>query len=138
DAKALVDQEIAAWAHFQQQRVVVPKSIMGDDETVLRHSAAILSMAQVGEDHAFLREFLTTDGEPRRTRFGTSIGGPPAMLPATVAHRGKGAVIASLPPGEWTIAWSRDGAYTAAAMARLGMKDEAKGALAYLLGAEGG
>jgi MYXO-CTERM domain-containing protein len=136
-AKALVDAEVAGWASFQGS-VAPPKSAAGDDEALVRHAAALLAMAQVGDDGAFLREYLTKDFEPRYTRFGATLGAPPLKLPGTVAHRGKGAVIASLPPGEWTYAWARDGAYAAAAMATLGMKDAARQALSYTLAAEAG
>src|SRR5262249_60603397 len=77
-------------------------------------------------------------GGPRKPRCGAPPGAPPATLPATIAHRGKGAVIASLPPGEWTYAWIRDGAYASVAMASIGMKDEARAALSFYLGAEAG
>jgi GH15 family glucan-1,4-alpha-glucosidase len=55
-----------------------------------------------------------------------------------VEHRGKGAVLASLPPGEWTYAWIRDGAYAVAAMATLGMASEARDGLLYYLKADSG
>ena len=47
-------------------------------------------------------------------------------------------MLASLPPGEWTVAWVRDGSYAATAMAVLGMKDEAREALRYYLDADAG
>ena len=135
DAKSVVEGERASWAKFQAS-LTPPAGLSTDEETLLRHSAAMLAMAQVRESSSYLREFLSKDGEPRYTRFGTSKGGPKASLPATVEHRGKGAVLASLPPGEWTVAWARDGAYAAAAMASLGMNDEARAALEFTLGAE--
>jgi hypothetical protein len=137
DAAALVAKELAEWATFQGG-LDVPAGLPPEDETLLRHSAAILRMGQNREDSSYLRDVLSMDGEPRRTRFGTVAGGPAATLPATVVHRGKGAVIASLPPGHWTYAWIRDGAYAAAAMAGLGMQAEAKDALDFYLGAEAG
>ncbi len=137
-AKELVDAELAGWASFQTAKVTPPSSLDAQEEALVRQSAVMLKMAQVGEDHAFLREVLGDDSEPRRTRFGLALGDPPATLPATVAHRGKGAVLASLPPGEWTYAWIRDGAYSVAAMASLGMNDEARGALSFYLDAESG
>ncbi|MBZ4422624.1 glycoside hydrolase family 15 protein [Myxococcus sp. RHSTA-1-4] len=136
-AQALVDAEVARWAAFQTDTVKVPAGVAEDEETLVRHSAVVLHMAQVREDEAFLREWLTKDGEVRRTRFkGTS--GAPVTLPATVRHAGKGAVLASLPPGQWTYAWIRDGAYAAAAMTTLGMRSDARDALAYYLNADSG
>ena len=136
-AKALVDAETAEWSAFQG-KLTLPAGSSDDEETLVRHQGAMLKLAQVEDDAAYLREWLTQDGEPRFTRFGTTLGGPPAKLPATIAHRGKGAVLASLPPGEWTVTWSRDTAYSVAAMSALGMSDEAKAALGFYLGAEGG
>lgn len=131
DAKQLVDQEIASWASLQAG-LKVPAGLAADEETLLRQSAVMLAMAQVQESSTYLREWLTMDGEPRY-----SAPGQP-KLPANVSHKGKGAVIASLPPGEWAVAWIRDGSYAAAAMAALGMKTEARDALAYYLGATAG
>lgn len=136
-AQQIVNDELAEWTAFQNG-VTPPAGLSADEETVLRQQAVMLAMAQSHEKDAFLRQWLATDGEPRYTRFGATPNGPPASLPATVAHKGDGAVVASLPPGEWTVAWSRDGAYAAAAMATLGLKAEAKAALAYFLDAEGG
>lgn len=137
DAAALIASELAEWATFQSA-LAVPAGLPADDEALLRHSAAILRMGQNREDSSYLREVLSMDGETRRTRFGTVPEGPAATLPATVVHRGKGAVIASLPPGHWTYAWIRDGAYAVAAMSALGMQSEAKDALGFYLGAEAG
>jgi hypothetical protein len=134
-AKALVDGEVADWKTFQDARKV-PTGLSAAEDALFRQSTAMLAMAQVQESEAFLREFLSKDGETRRTRFPSVEGGPPATLPTTVKHRGHGAVIASLPPGEWTISWIRDASYAIAAMAEAGMKDEAKNALAFYLGAE--
>src|SRR5262249_28171328 len=136
-AKAIVDAEVAEWAAFQAS-LKVPANLSNDEETLFRHSATTLAMAQVQDDSAYLREVLTDDGTPRYTRFGTSLGGPKAALPATIAHRAKGQIIASLPPGEWTVSWIRDGAYATTALATLGRKAEAKAALEFYLGAEGG
>jgi hypothetical protein len=137
-AKALVDAEIAGWAAFQKDTIKLPGALSGDEETLLRQSAAVLQMAQVREESTFLREFLAADGQPRFTLMGTSVGNPPAQLPATVAHRGSGAVLASLPPGEWTYAWIRDGAYAVTAMATLGMSADARAGLLYYLNADAG
>lgn len=136
-AKALVDAEVASWASLQQS-INVPSGLSAGEESLFRQSAVMLAMAQVQEDKAYLRPVLTSDNDLRKTRFGTALGSPPASLPATVAHRGKGAVIASLPPGEWTVAWIRDGAYATTALATLGMKDQARDALLFYLNAESG
>ncbi|MCA9662273.1 MAG: glycosyl hydrolase [Myxococcales bacterium] len=135
-AKAMVDAEIAAWADFQAS-VVVPDGASADEERLVRHSAAMLKMGQVQEETTYLREWLSQDGEVRRTRF----PGPdnnPVELPATVKHHGKGAILASMPPGNWTYAWIRDGAYATVAMAVLGMKKESRDALSFYLEAEAG
>lgn len=44
-----------------------------------------------------------------------------------------GQVMASLRPGEWSISWVRDGSFAIAAMANLGMLDEAKKGLEFML-----
>ncbi|MCA9637011.1 MAG: glycosyl hydrolase, partial [Myxococcales bacterium] len=135
-AKLLVDAEIAAWAAFQGA-IAVPAGASADEATLVRHSAAMLKMGQVREETTYLREWLSQDGEIRRTRF----PGPdnnPVELPATVKHRGHGAILASMPPGNWTYAWIRDGAYATVAMAVLGMKKEARDALNFYLEAEAG
>lgn len=137
-AQAIVDNEIAGWADFQANTIKLPGQLSDDEEALLRQSAAILQMGQVREQTTFLREWLAADGQPRYTAMGTSLGSPPASLPATVAHRGKGAVLASLPPGEWTYAWIRDGAYAVTAMATLGMGAEAREGLLYYLNADAG
>lgn len=47
-----------------------------------------------------------------------------------------GQVIASLRPGQWCIAWVRDGSFALAAMAKLGMNEEAKKGLEFMLKAQ--
>ncbi len=136
-AKALVDEEIAGWAAFQGS-LTVPAGLSQGEETLLRHSAVMLAMAQNQEESTYLRAHLANDGDKRFTRFGTSPGTKNATLPATIFHKGKGAVLASLPPGEWQVAWIRDGAYAATAMATLGMKEQARDALHYYIDAEAG
>ena len=136
-AGPLFTAELGWWGDFQNIQVKLPPGFTPEERPMLRHAAAMLHMGQVREDRAFLREFLSKDGEPRRTRF-PGLDDQPAKLPAWVKHRGKGAILASLPPGEWTYAWIRDGAYATAAMAALGMADHAKAALTYYLDAEGG
>lgn len=132
DAETLLADEVALWAEFQTEEVMLPASVDSFEETVLRQSASMLRMGQVREQSAFLREWLDQEGIERRTRFETP------GLPGTVAHNGFGAVLASLPPGNWTYAWIRDGAYAAVAMALYGMEDRAKDALLFYLDAEAG
>lgn len=135
-APALVAAEEQVWADLQA-RVQVPSGASDDEAALVRQSAVMLAMAQVRESTAFLREHLTVDNEPRYTRF-TAPGGGPANLPGVVAHKGEGAILASLPPGEWTYAWIRDGAYAVAAMSALGLHDEARNGLQFYLAAEAG
>lgn len=130
DAQALVEDELAGWADFQAT-LTMPAGQSADEEALTRQSAAMLRMGQVREEEFYLREWLSQDGDPRRTRF-------PGSLPGTVQHRGAGAILASLPPGNWTYAWIRDGAYATAAMATLGMQLEARASLEYYLEAEAG
>ncbi|MCE9671664.1 glycoside hydrolase family 15 protein [Myxococcus stipitatus] len=137
DAKTLVDAEVARWAAFQTDTVKVPAGVAEREEQLVRQSAVVLHMAQVRESETFLRDSLSRDGEARRTRF-KAPDGSPATLPGRVRHAGKGAVLASLPPGQWTYAWIRDGAYAAAAMATLGMRADARDALSYYLNADSG
>ncbi len=133
----ILDDERSAWASFQAG-VTLPSGLTPEQQALYRQSAVVLRMAQVRETEMYLRPFLTNDSDVRRTRFGTTLGGPPATLPATVQHLGAGAVLASLPPGEWTYAWPRDGSYAIAAMSEAGMKEQAKAALQFYLKAEGG
>ncbi|MBL8949142.1 MAG: glycosyl hydrolase [Myxococcaceae bacterium] len=124
----LLADERAHWAAFQAG-LNLPAGLGADELKVARQSAVMLAMAQVREGSAYLREHLTRDGEVRRSRFSTT-------LPVTVNHRGRGAVLASLPPGEWTYAWVRDGAYAIAGMASVGMTAEARDATRFLLDAD--
>lgn len=130
DAQMLVEDEIAGWADFQDT-LTMPAGQSADEQTLTRHSATMLRMGQVREDEFYLRQWLSQDGEVRRTRF-------PGTLPGVVQHNGAGAVLASLPPGNWTYAWIRDGAYATVAMATLGMNAEAELALRFYLEAEAG
>jgi GH15 family glucan-1,4-alpha-glucosidase len=134
-AQQLVEAERASWETFQRS-LTLPMGLSMKEDQVARQSAVVLVMAQVKAGTAFLREHLTRDGELRRSRFRTADGG--ATLPATIVHRGSGAVLASLPPGEWTYSWIRDGAYAASAMSTLGLTAESRDALRFYLDAEGG
>ncbi|HGG57103.1 MAG TPA: glycosyl hydrolase, partial [Nannocystis exedens] len=135
-AAQVVGDELDRWVDFQAA-IKLPAGIDADEETLLRQSAVMLKMGQVRETSTHLREWLSEDGEPRRTRF-PGLDDKPATLPEIVQHRGKGAILASLPPGNWTYAWIRDGAYATVAMAVLGMNKEAHDSLQYYLEAEAG
>ncbi|MCD6498282.1 MAG: hypothetical protein J7M25_08310 [Deltaproteobacteria bacterium] len=52
--------------------------------------------------------------------------------------RGFGQILASLPPGNWNIAWVRDMCYAAVALARSGHPQEAWDALTFMLNADSG
>ncbi len=52
------------------------------------------------------------------------------------AGKSDGQIVASLPPGQWNIAWVRDMAYATTALARSGHNAEAKRAIAFQLGAD--
>ncbi len=49
-----------------------------------------------------------------------------------------GQILASLPPGEWTYTWVRDGVYAINALIELGYFEEARSALEFMLRAEAG
>ena len=135
----VVVAERARWSALQAA-VRVPTGVSNEEAALVHQSAAVLAMSQVKGDTVYLREWLTRDGEPRFTRFpaANASQSEPATLPAVVRHRGEGAVLASLPPGEWTYAWIRDGAYAVAALGELGMFDEAEAGLEFYLRAEAG
>ena len=125
DPLAVLDRERATWAEFQT-RVSPPAGLDPGEEQLYRHAAAVLRMAQVRESGAWLREWLTADGDPRRSMFSDA-------LPAQVEHRAQGAILASLPPGRWTYAWPRDAAYAIAGLSRAGLHAEAAEGLRFLL-----
>lgn len=125
-AAQLLTAERAGWADFQAG-LAVPTGLSTDEAALYRHSAAVLRMAQVRETHSYAREHLERDGDPRHSSFGA--------VPGLLQHDGAGAVLASLPPGRWTYAWPRDGAYAIAGMAAAGMHAEARDALSFLMNA---
>ncbi len=126
--EAILTAERTSWQAFQDG-LSVPVNLTPDEEALYRHSAVVLRMAQVRETQAYLRQWLSTDGEPRWTGSG-------AQLPAMVQHAAAGGVLASLPPGQWTYAWPRDGAYAIVGMSWAGMQQEARAVLEYLLDAD--
>ncbi len=133
-AAELVSAEVQYWASVQQT-LSIPLGLSTDEAAVYRQSAAFLLMAQVKSNELYVREWLSNETEPRRSRFSVVGGG---ALPGVVLHHGGGAVLASLPPGEWTYAWIRDGAYAAVALSTLGRTAEAQDALRFFLQALGG
>jgi len=124
---AVLAGELADWQTFQST-LSLPPNLSADEEALYRHSAVVLRMAQVRETETYLRQWLSTDGEPRYSGFADT-------LPAVVPHLAVGGVLASLPPGQWTYAWPRDGAYAIVGMAYAGMQAEAREALRYMLDA---
>lgn len=60
-----------------------------------------------------------------------------AQVPAKeVFPKAAGQILASLPPGGWNISWVRDGCYSILGLNRLGLFDEAKQFLYFMLNAE--
>lgn len=55
-----------------------------------------------------------------------------------VFPKGRGALMASLPPGIWNICWLRDGTYAIMALSRVGLFQEARQALRFYLDADSG
>jgi GH15 family glucan-1,4-alpha-glucosidase len=55
-----------------------------------------------------------------------------------IFSRSHGQILASLPPGEWNIAWVRDGMYSTMGLTRIGMYAEAKKMLRFCLDAQSG
>ncbi len=135
-AGALVAEERDSWNGFQAG-LTPPAGLSVAEEQLVRHSAAMLRMGQVQEDSFYLRDKLSHDGDVRRTRF-LGPNDEPAQLPGWAVHHGHGAVLASLPPGNWTYAWIRDGAYATVGMAAVGMHQQARDALEFYLKAEAG
>jgi hypothetical protein len=129
-AQQLLDAERASWT-AALAGLQLPPGLTADQAKVARQSAVMITMAQAKESQTFLREHLTNDTDTRYSRFS-------AALPTTVTHKGAGAILASLPPGEWTYAWVRDGAYSASALASVGLKSQASDFLKFELQAVGG
>jgi len=58
--------------------------------------------------------------------------------PQEVFPMSRGQILASLPPGGWNIAWVRDGCYSTLGLNRLGLFDEARRVLSFMLKTEPG
>ena len=131
--EVLWQAERADWDAFQA-RVSVPTGLSETEEDLLHHSATVLRMAQVRESSYWLRPEVDRDAV--RT---TGIDGAARAVSGTGAvreHLGAGAVLASLPPGEWAYAWVRDGAYAIVGLVDGGLHTEARAALEFYLRAE--
>lgn len=87
-------------------RCHIPANATADEKAAMQQSAAFLKMSQVAEQEGQIFPYAP------------------------------GQVMASLRPGEWSIAWVRDGSFALAAMARLGMYEEARKGLEFMLKAK--
>ena len=132
DADTLLTDERAGWAEFQA-RVIVPDGLTHDELALYHHSATVLRMAQVRESSYWVRPTVI-EGEPRRTGVDGE-NAPVAGEGEVREHLGRGAVLASLPPGEWAYAWVRDGAYAIVGLTDAGLFEEARLALEFYLNA---
>ena len=129
-SEAIWQAELDEWDAFQD-RVVVPLGLSEGEDDLYRHSAAILRMAQVREDAAFVAGDLVP-GTTRQTRIDGSVVAGGSLRD----HNGRGALLASLPPGRWAYAWIRDGAYAVVGLTDAGLFGEAKDGLSFFLDAE--
>ncbi len=133
DAADVLASELEGWSAFQD-RVVVPTGLTDPEEDLFRHSAAILRMAQVRENSAF----EATELVPGTDRYVWHDGEVLSAENDVRNHRGFGALLASLPPGEWAYAWVRDGAYAIVGLTDGGLFEEARNGLIFFLEAEAG
>ena len=121
--------ELEQWQRFQD-RVQVPTGLTDDEEDLFRHSATVLRMAQVRESEYFVAPELDQE-DPRFTATGETVPEEGEMR----SHWGRGALLASLPPGEWAYAWVRDGAYAIVGLVDAGLYAEARDGLLFFLSA---
>ncbi|MBN1945472.1 MAG: hypothetical protein JW797_07315 [Bradymonadales bacterium] len=129
----LVTDEQAGWGDFMAE-VDLPEGLTPEEEDLFYHSAAILRMAQVQEGSTWLRPQVAP-GTPRYTGIDGSVEA--VALPGVPrAHQGKGAILASLPPGAWSYAWVRDGAYAIVGLVDAGLYDQAREGLRFFLEAQ--
>ncbi len=104
----LVAGERAQWQSWLG-KAKVPDGLNGDEVKLYLQQLAVLRMGQVREPNDPMNGYLPS-----------------------------GQIIASLRPGQWDIAWVRDGCLAIAALARAGYLDEARAALEFMLGATAG
>ena len=129
---AVWEAERAGWDAFQE-RVDVPAGLTDEETDLLYHSATVLRMAQVRESSYWVRSESDRDtprliGIDDDYRFVEGEG-------EVREHAGAGAVLASLPPGEWAYPWVRDGAYAIVGLADAGLHAEARAAVQFYLDA---
>ncbi|MFT6629630.1 MAG: hypothetical protein ACJA1R_002908, partial [Flavobacteriales bacterium] len=125
--------ERSGWAEFQT-RLVLPAGLSDDETDLALHSATVLRMAQVREERYWLRPEVDLS-TPRMT--GIDGSATPVIGDGEIReHNGRGAILASLPPGEWAYAWVRDGAYAIVGLTDGGLYPEAREALEFYLNAE--
>jgi GH15 family glucan-1,4-alpha-glucosidase len=97
----------AVEAEWEAWRTPPPPGLTDDERRVYRQSEAILRMAQVREPYL-----------------------------ESPKQKGRGMILASLPPGIWSIGWVRDQQYATVALARMGHTAEALLSLDFILDAE--
>ena len=101
----VLDDEQAQWQAWHQLDVI-PKGLNAEEQLLLRRALTVLRMAQVREPD------------------------PPQPKPGDA--RPFGQIVAALPPGVWHIAWVRDQAYAAVALATGGHPAEARDAIDFV------
>jgi hypothetical protein len=131
-AVELVAAERQDWADFLSETTPAG-GLSADEQALWRHSAAVLRMAQVRETQYWVRD-QRDQGSPRYT--GVDLNAPLVPTGGTLRqHLGQGALLASLPPGEWAYAWVRDGSYGIVGMTDAGMFPQARLALEFFMNA---
>ncbi|MGM0596823.1 MAG: glycoside hydrolase family 15 protein [Myxococcota bacterium] len=111
--ESLLQKERDNWISYQNS-AQFPANIDEEEEKLLRQGLAVLRFAQV-------REPNTEDGSP----FGQIL----AALPKARPDEGEGI---------WNMAWVRDGSYGIAALAQVGLLEEARYGLEFMLNAQSG
>lgn len=122
---------------LQQDRNVVARAI----EALIKGNGRLLER-EVAWMRSFIERAKMPRGLSRRERdvFEQSIS---VLKMAQVGEKeipagGRGEIMASLPPGDWTIAWVRDGMYAVQALNRLHLFAEAKRYLTFMLDTRSG
>ncbi|MCA9522454.1 MAG: hypothetical protein KC609_15855 [Myxococcales bacterium] len=107
-SQALLDAESTAWAAFIA-KAKLPSSVTSGSD---RRTLALHSLV------------MLKMGQVNETNSGS--------------YKPNGQIVASLVPGIWNISWVRDAAYAITALARVGLLDEAKRGLLFMLEAKTG